>query len=473
MQHSAPISSSRELFNFVRKFKSRRFPPDVFWEVFRICESSEIPKDVLFTLKTAWKDRSHLFKKSFPPHIYSNINNFFISIPEYDETILNMIIKGKNVLFLLGAGASAPSNIPTVDKLLPDLWKRAGKIGRNDLDNLSKWCTDRKIYNIEDLLTAAYVANFASQNASLVSLLKYFLFPGEHNETIGSGSDLGKTHDIITRADISSIYLIQDTLQTLFGLLASTMITANPNKAHKAIVSLAKIHHDMTIITTNYDGCMDEALLKNKMKLCSTISPGDIKDESTVRLIKIHGSINWAYCESCHIVKEHDLLEMKKFYEKDRFSYPVIGVCANCGGLRRPLLVPPLSFKFLQFPTLIDIWNSARCKIEDADIMVVVGYSFSEADTYITKIISRSMSINEKQKMIVVNTDVKLAQKLREKYVARIDEFDGSRILSITESADKALPKIVNKWILNYNKKHEEKQRKAKTNTKSKKRVKK
>jgi len=58
--------------------------------------------------------------------------------------------------------------------------------------------------------------------------------------------------------------------------------------------------------------------------------------------------------------------------------------------------------RFLMFPKLIDLWNSAKVEIENADYMIVIGYSFAEADTYITKIVARSMSVNKNQKMIVV-----------------------------------------------------------------------
>jgi hypothetical protein len=84
----------------------------------------------------------------------------------------------QRVCLLLGAGASAsaPSSIPTVLALLPELWRRARKLGRDDIDRLATWCEGREVSNIEDLLTAAYLANFASKNGSISSLLNYFLF---------------------------------------------------------------------------------------------------------------------------------------------------------------------------------------------------------------------------------------------------------------------------------------------------------
>lgn len=227
------------------------------------------------------------------------------------------------------------------------------------------------------------------------------------------------------------------------------MITANPNLTHEAIINFIKIHKNISIITTNYDGCMDEALLKNNININRTIrSESDKNNSNSVELIKMHGSINWAYCDSCHDVKEFDLLEIKKFYENDKISYPVLGICRNCGGLRRPLLVPPLSFKFLMFPNLIDIWNTARQRIEEAKYLIVIGYSFSDADTYLTKIISRSMSINEDQKMIIVNTDYNLVPTLRDRYSAHIERFDERRILNACGKAEEILSKILSSFLV-------------------------
>jgi len=171
------------------------------------------------------------------------------------------------------------------------------------------------------------------------------------------------------------------------------------------------------------------------------------RNSGAVKLLKMHGSINWSYCNSCQDFQEFDLLKMKKFYEEDTISYPVVGICKKCQGLRRPLLVPPLSFKFLQFPPLVQVWNSARRSIEDAEYLVIVGYSFSEADTYLTKIISRSMGRSPNQKMIVVDTNPKLVNTLRERFDAHIENFDKKRILKVCESCENMLPKVLNSMI--------------------------
>ncbi|HHF58347.1 MAG TPA: hypothetical protein ENL41_02860 [candidate division WOR-3 bacterium] len=438
---------SEEQKRMLKKFESTIYPPEIairyLWEFLREKPEDE-PLDPRWL--DIWKEYKRSARKVAPSKVIKEIEEIMLSIKAIDEEIWKIKVDNNTkVTFLLGAGASAPSGIPTVDKLLSELWKRARKIGREDLDRLVKWCDERGITNIEDLLTAAYISNFAATNRSITSLLDYFLFSRGREITEEEEYFLRRRRPVrTTEIDVSSISFLQDTLQTLFGLLTSTMISASPNTTHNTIVDFIKEHKNTSIITTNYDGCMDEAILRNGIHLKGTIgSESEENNADAVQLIKMHGSINWAYCDSCQDVREFDLLELKETYEKDKLSYPVMGICKNCGGLRRPLLVPPLSFKFLMFPNLIDIWNSASQSIEEADYLIIVGYSFSEADTYITKIISRSMSMKENQKMIIVNTNPNLVPTLRDRFSAHIDGFDEKRIINVCESSERILPDIL------------------------------
>lgn len=428
----------------------RGAPPEYILSRFRSFVS-ERPKDE--DLDPQWRRIWDAYKSSatryLPPSIAQQLEEVVQSIQVVDEEVMKIKADNEKVVFLLGAGASAPSGIPIVNDLLPELWKRAKKIGRDDLDRLANWCDERKIVNIEDLLTAAYISNFTATNRGITSLLGYFLFSlGRESEEKEEEYSPYRRRTPISPVDVSSIGFLQDTLQTLFGLLTSTMISASPNPVHEAIVEFMRKHPNTSIITTNYDGCMDEAILKQDLPIKGTIGSSYGENETNaIELIKMHGSINWAYCESCQDAREFDLLKLKKTYEEDILSYPVIGICKNCGGTRRPLLVPPLAFKFLMFPNLVEIWNSARQTIEHARYLIVVGYSFSEADTYITKIIERSMSMSNNQKMLIIDTNPNLVPTLREKFSSHIEGFDTRRILNACKTAEEILPQIVNSML--------------------------
>jgi len=97
----------------------------------------------------------------------------------------------------------------------------------------------------------------------------------------------------------------------------------------------------------------------------------------------------------------------------------------------------------MTFPNLLTLWSKARQAIESAAIIIAVGYSFSEADTYITKMIFRSLSVNSDQKLIVCDTDSKLKRRLRGQLSARIEGFDPLRVLQLTQSCELSLPKLL------------------------------
>jgi len=250
---------------------------------------------------------------------------------------------------------------------------------------------------------------------------------------------------LASEVDAASVALFQETLQGLFGLLTGTMIPAPPNAAHEAIVQFVKRHPRSSIVTTNYDGCADEALLRGDVAFNTHVAETQVdgSQSTALDLIKIHGSINWSYCESCHEVKEFGLLEIKRWFEDDTVSYAVVGICKKCGGQRRPLLIPPMGLKFVMFPNLIRLWNLARQNIERSKYLVVVGFSFSEADSYINKIIERSMSFHSDQTVIVCDPNPNVAATLRARFVARIDGFAKERVLTVGGSADKLLPKVL------------------------------
>jgi NAD-dependent SIR2 family protein deacetylase len=426
--------------------------PEILWNLVRDRRGNEgppFPEPLSSEWLNLWRRaRSEVIEHlDVPERVVQLIDERLPALVEpFDDEILSIRLKPEQkITILLGAGASAPepSGIPTVSDLLPELWRRAQKIGRDHIDRLAAWCEVRDIKNIEDLLTAAYVANFAATNPSITNLLDYFLWGGR-----GAREEPGMS--IAQRAafrarppvDSASIALFQDTLQTLFGLLTSTMLPAKPNAGHQAIAQFARNHKRTSIVTTNYDGCIDEAL-RNAGLPVNMYVEDDIDESCELDLIKMHGSINWTYCDSCEDVRVFDLLKVKSAYEDDTHTFPVIGICKTCQGQRRPLLVPPMAFKFIMFPNLIRLWNTARERIEGSDYLLVVGYSFAEADTYISKIISRSLARNPRQAMIVADPNWELVPKLRKQFRRHFDNFDARRVLRATGSCDVVLPRIL------------------------------
>lgn len=404
-------------------------------------------------LDAGWKNIRSRIAHYVPTHLPApairQIDEAMANIDPIDESLWEVRLSSEEHLtILLGAGASkpAPSNIPVVAEFLPELWRRARKLDRDDLNRLASWCDENNISNIEDLLTAAQIANFSTRSRGILTLLNYFLYSrGEQQRVYPVGIERTITHPM-TRpepGDVAAIALLQDTLQVLFSLLAEPMISAKPNAGHNAIAELISMHKNTTLITTNYDGCIDEAITDLGIPCEYLIGQPDYDNNNEIaKLIKMHGSINWFYCESCQEMDRYDLSFIKEAYQNDRLSYPVMGICKHCGGLSRPMIVPPLSLKFFMFPPLASLWDRAQIALQQARIILVVGYSFSEADTYITKMISRAMGADSNKQLIIVDLDPSLAKSVTGKLSTHIDNFNRNRVIRAIESCDVLLPKL-------------------------------
>jgi len=405
-----------------------------------------------------FQNSKDLVRSQVSARTFGRLCDFFNALLPYDPTVQNLDPLKQCVSFLLGAGASKPepSNIPTVKDLLPHLLERARRLDRDDVTRLADFCDSRNIDNIEDLLTAAQLATFCSRNSTILELLNYLLYrrdPESGSEELGIDEIRrvrGRSrYTSPALADLSSVAFLQDSLQVLFGLLASTMLPAKPNYAHTAIADYSKLHSESSsIITTNYDCCMDMALeaISHPLLYCvefnnraSQVTNG----KNATRLLKLHGSLNWYYCETCQEVQLIDYSTMVKQYMDDRLPYPVIGICRDCGGQRRGLLVPPLAMKFDLAPPLTPLLVNANENFEKADLICVVGFSFAEADIYISRMLSKSMQTRQDQQMLIIDPDPKISDKVKRKFKASIPNFDTARILRIVGDCADMLPRFL------------------------------
>lgn len=333
-------------------------------------------------------------RRRLPLSGYKRVEKFFASAQPIDSEIASVDPTAARASFLLGAGASKPkpSGIPTVKELLPDLLTRARRLDRDEVTRLADFCDETRIDNIEDLLTAAQISEFCTRNPTILRLVDFLIFRGEPVEE----TEFRRARR--PRVDVSAVPFLQDTLQVLFGLLSSRMLPAEPNAAHQAIVEYVRGSPETPVVTTNYDCCIDRALEEKSISFSYLIEFANQEPSSsaaTVSVIKLHGSLNWFYCDTCQAVHLIDIEKTVSDYLEDRASYPVIGVCRNCGGQRRGLLVPPLAMKFDVAPPLNPLIDRADESFSKSDLIVVVGFSFADADLYISRMLSKAMQASE------------------------------------------------------------------------------
>lgn len=352
--------------------------------------------------------------------------------------------------FLLGAGASkpAPSGIPTVKELLPHMLERGARLDRDDVNRLADYCSSNRINNIEDLLTAAQLSVFCSKNPTVLGLMNHLLYQ-EAEQAVGRslyGLTGGSRPSL--RGDVSSMSSLQDTLQVLFGLLSNVMLPAEPNTAHKAIAEYALKRSNVSIITTNYDCCIDLALGADKDSISyglefKGLSNAENAGRSVVRLLKLHGSLNWYYCDTCQSIQNVSIRTVVENFRDDRSPYAVIGICRDCGGPRRGLVVPPLSMKFDVAAPLSVLLSEVRTALDSTDFIVAIGFSFAEADLYITRLLSKSMQTDLSRRLLIVDPDATVASRMKNRLRRTVPNFDPDRVIGLVGDCTEIVPKFL------------------------------
>jgi hypothetical protein len=274
---------------------------------------------------------------------------------------------------LIGAGGSkpAPTEIPTVQELLPRLWEKAEEINAPSLLNLKARCEELRITNIEDLLTAIDLAQNAASSPRIASLVGDLLFPGAASRAVGPRRAVAPPVRAIGPEVVENL---SESSQLLFSVLVGMMKDKRENPIHQAISSKVARKRDV-IITTNYDVCIERALGADSYDY--GLDPLQPQPDKTL-ILKLHGSLSWYVCKSCdgYVSASLDQLEAASRAK----LYPVVAMCGTCDSTAQQLIVPPVGAKSAQHPALLEIRQKTEDAFSAAPVLLIVGYSFSESD---------------------------------------------------------------------------------------------
>lgn len=151
---------------------------------------------------------------------------------------------------------------------------------------------------------------------------------------------------------------------------------------------------DVAYITFNYDVALDFALLKSGR--APNYCWKDPTAASGPPLMKLHGSLNWAYCHACKTLIPCSLLEYVKrarpFMDIDSSTQHVcfpISTAINdrhevCGTAfdQVPVIVPPTWNKGPYQEILAPVWRAAARHLSEAENIFIIGYSMPETDQF-------------------------------------------------------------------------------------------
>jgi hypothetical protein len=145
-----------------------------------------------------------------------------------------------------------------------------------------------------------------------------------------------------------------------------------------------------SVITFNYDVALDYALMVAGIPIDYCLA--DSRPQGALRLMKLHGSLNWKWCDRCQgLVEEWDLAKFLKgriIYNPSGKPIPLEIASEiskqkhTCGDGLQPFLVPPTWNKAVYSTRLARVWAGAAAELADAEEIIVIGYSLPPSDVF-------------------------------------------------------------------------------------------
>jgi NAD-dependent SIR2 family protein deacetylase len=356
----------------------------------------------------------------------------------------------RDVLFVFGAGASIADGAPSQKDILPIILD-----GRDD--EISNSQLGREVKKFID-------SNFFISSDSYPSLEAVF---GYMDYFINAKEGLGGS------LTTEKIYEIRSSLVKLIHYVIGKSRKESKGIYRKFWESVKVYSRNISVITMNYDTLLDEAFdflypdygyIDYCIPLMNYDHYPDIDpfnwwvnprepvpkweggDPKPIKIIKIHGSLNWKYCNCCNQVlltpwdTEIDLnskgflrYEYASCENPETRSYEYICPLDNTKFIT--LIVPPSHIKELNNPIINRLMDESAREIRVSKKIVFVGYSFPEADVHIKALFKK----NIKHSIHIVVINPFLNETVKANYCAITDhiEFVDSSFEEILDDSEK------------------------------------
>lgn len=324
----------------------------------------------------------------------------------------------RDVVFVFGAGASYADGAPLQADLLPYiLFGNDSEISESKLGKLVTKFISSHFYVSKEIIPTL---------EAIFAYLDYYI---NTNESLGG--------DINT----SKIIEIREALITLLHYTISKKRIFEKRIYHKFWKRVEDVGLNIGVISLNYDTLLDDSFDflypdKGYIDYCINLMNYDWYDKyhkeiesfnwwinprepvyvskgckpKVIKIIKLHGSLNWKYCNCCNQVLltawDSDIdLNNSGFIKYDHVKDQSVEFrCPIDSSKFRTLIVPPSHFKDLTHPIINLLRDEAAREIRCAKKLVFVGYSFPEADAHIKALFHKNKNPN--CDLIVINRTI-------------------------------------------------------------------
>ncbi|MBK9636718.1 MAG: hypothetical protein IPO63_02475 [Bacteroidetes bacterium] len=222
----------------------------------------------------------------------------------------------------------------------------------------------------------------------------------------------------------------------------------------------------VSVITTNWDIILDNKIFNvinedeipkghkfsGVLDYCCYISSLTEKDEKikpglyalgkgryNVKLLKLHGSLNWLQCPKCSrlFVKLYQdfnggYVIAKKYCRHCNKNFPDVNKDTNCLYTN---LITPTFLKNLNNVQNKLVWQNAAIELSEASKIIFLGYSLPHADFEFKQLLSRMIRTNADIEVVLIKDDNPENYHDKQKYNAagyRFENFFSGRNLKIS-----------------------------------------
>lgn len=210
----------------------------------------------------------------------------------------------------------------------------------------------------------------------------------------------------------------------IFEHLEERLITAPTNSHWELLQQLYPAAEQPVVISANYDLLIDAAImfvsegrfpegrLPNYRCGISTEFYRN-EPEHFGAILKLHGSLNWLYCRTCHRL-EIGASESRKYLKVlsrlvgpslQKFCTPDGAKCPTCAANLRPLLIAPTHSKNYRNPHIIQVWYESERVLRGANRVIFIGYSLPDDDIEVIYLLKRGLAQLSAAQITVIEYD--------------------------------------------------------------------
>ncbi len=322
-------------------------------------------------------------------------------------------LRRRDVLFVFGAGASYAEGAPLKRELLPFILGGSNSIAESKTGQRVRGFIER--YFGWNPATDEYPTL-----ESVFAFLDYFLLRNEALNGECSTDDIREIKESLIKLIYYSV----------------GRVSGKRSGVYRRFWEAVKQHNrNIAVITTNYDTFLERAFeflypthgaIDYGLRLMNYDYHGDaepldwwanprepsddgIQRGPAIPILKLHGSLNWKYCNCCNQVlltpwSTEINLETGRFVRRKPNSTPDNPELMRCpldGTPFQTLIIPPTHLTTIDHPIINLLLAEAAREVRIARRIVFVGYSFPMADVHLKALFMKNLRLDTE--LVVIN----------------------------------------------------------------------